>query len=332
MDRILLPLRSNAGWFTNADTQSVLESRLKNYAVTFDKILVQDGRYSITLWKSRACFELMVPSGQIGFPRHSVEYFKPENEPLLLVGGHALGQGPAEAAYEVDFEPLFRAAGLKDADYVEWLDGDITDQEKGRLADIAKRRLKDDTVPEEFAHMSAVRRENILTSLLIDTVIAAAVEAPFATDFHAKPLIEWNNEAVLRGLSPAVRPQIYEEWVLLGLPDFTATSWDDVHRVRDSAAGRDYREMLRRIESDVIAATLGGESRSDIEVLIRRALLKELLDEVAALAPTVKHAAMNAGWSLIPLPFLGNALSAAFDLRSILQFKQSWVSLLHYKA
>lgn len=35
MDRILLPLRSNAGWFTDADSQA--EQRLKNYLVTFDQ-------------------------------------------------------------------------------------------------------------------------------------------------------------------------------------------------------------------------------------------------------------------------------------------------------
>lgn len=327
MDRILLPLRSNAGWFTDANSQAALEQRLKNYLVTFDEIAVQDGRYSVTLWNSQTSFELMSPAASIGFPRNSVDYFKAEHEPLLLVGGQVLGQGPAEASYTVDFAPLFTAAGIRDADYVEWLDGDITEESKKQLGKLASIQTSSRIpVPPELESMSAKRRETILTALLIDTAISNAVGIPFSTDFHAGPLISWNNAGVLSRLAPAIRPRIYDEWVLLGLPDFSSASWDEVHKVRESMAGRDYRAMLRRVEADVLAATREELSSDEIVSIIRRGLVNEIVTELIALAPSAKQAALNVGWNLVPL--VGAALATISDVREIVQHQQSWVSLL----
>ena len=95
---ILLPLRSNAGWFTSVETRAALDRRLKNLVFAYDRVIVQDGQFSATVWKSGQAFNLMVPPAQIGGRRDDDAIAGPDAEPLLLNGGHVLGQGDGYTA------------------------------------------------------------------------------------------------------------------------------------------------------------------------------------------------------------------------------------------
>src|SRR4051812_28993048 len=111
MSAIFLPLRSNAAWFASQDYRQVLEQRLKNLALVYDQLVVQDGRYHRVVGESNA-FDIMMPPEQIQDRSH-LRFTSPGTPFKISIAEtgtsdwHALGGGPALVNYDVDFFPLF---------------------------------------------------------------------------------------------------------------------------------------------------------------------------------------------------------------------------------
>jgi hypothetical protein len=57
--QILLPLRSNTAWFSGPDSRSDLEARMKWFLALYDVLVVQNGRYTLTL--SSILYPLLYP-------------------------------------------------------------------------------------------------------------------------------------------------------------------------------------------------------------------------------------------------------------------------------
>jgi hypothetical protein len=116
-NRIFLPLRSNAAWFASADTRKDLERRMKRYALLYDEVVLQDGRYSFTVIPTGSA-DQYTPSRMAGVDRSQISYFSPGGRFAIQVsrepGGefHPLLEGEKIASYEVDFYPILHDAEL----------------------------------------------------------------------------------------------------------------------------------------------------------------------------------------------------------------------------
>lgn len=281
------------------------------------------------MWQDGQTFELFVPPSQIGYDRSSVHQPSDSDRPLLLVDGHSFGGGPAAINCEADFHVVLAHAGITAAPFIELTDGDVSDDAKRevteRIGRILRTRYPDTSRPTIEDKVRAKQLE----ALLLDAMIAEHFNAPFSTDAAAASILDWvSGGETRRPLSVAERVgNAYGEWTGLGLPDFAAASWDDIQRVRESPAGIDFRRLIetvvRRVQSTVSA------DPSDLSALLRKELVSELVAEVVALAPTLKDVAFNAAWAFVPL--LGGALAAGSDLRKVMQYRQSWLSLLKWK-
>jgi len=79
MGDLYLPLRSNATWFATEGSSAALERRLKMLLVLYDHLLIQDGRYTLTLWDDGSQFlEGFYPLHQLGnIDRTRIHYATP---------------------------------------------------------------------------------------------------------------------------------------------------------------------------------------------------------------------------------------------------------------
>ena len=135
MSQLFLPLRSNAAWFTSADTRDALERRMKQYALLYDQVVLQNGRYRFVAVDSGGV-ETYVPPGVDDESRLSIDYYTPGSEFAVRISAdpdgewHPLIAGQTRASYAADFLPILHDAGMLSGDYFAWFNGDIDQNAK----------------------------------------------------------------------------------------------------------------------------------------------------------------------------------------------------------
>ena len=330
MSVIFFPLRSNAAWFSNSDSRVDLEARIKNCLVFYDRLIFEDGRY--------ACFAL--DTGVFDHwsrpdaieNREALSYFSkgeglrlrianPNDEmvPLLMV------TGALQARYEVDFYPILKVPGLLDADGISWqrigpLDKNLSSAiQRDIHADQQDTGLRATLPVVEFLQYK------IIESLHFDAGKAAfATQCPFLVDERCRDVVAAKIGRLRDRLVRELRGVVIGEWVSMGLPDFSALTWDQVMRVRESAGGRDLRNMISRL-AEQIGETHAAMSVADLNLLAKQHITAELVDEVTSRLTSPKDVALNLITNLIPF---GAIASTGGDVQDLLSSSQSWVSLL----
>ena len=331
MSVIFFPLRSNAAWFSNSDSRLDLEARIKNCLVFYDRLIFEDGRY--------ACFALDTGvfdhwSGPDAIEnREALSYFsngeglrllvgktKDEMVPLLMVSGEL------RARYEVDFYPILKVPGLVDADGVSWRRiGRPVDENLFAAIQRDIRADQQDSGLRATLPVCEFLQYKIIESLHFDAGKAAfAVQCPFLVDERCRELVAAKIGRLRDRLARELRAVVVGEWVPMGLPDFSALTWDQVMRVRESAAGRDLRNMISRL-AEQIGEAHAAMSVADLNHLAKQHITAELVDEATSRLTSPKDVALNLITNLIPF---GAIASTGGDVQDLLSSSQSWVSLL----
>jgi hypothetical protein len=302
---------------------------MKRYALLYDEVVLQDGRYSFTVIPTGSA-DQYTPSGVAGVDRSQISYFSPGGRFAIQVsrepGGefHPLLEGEKIASYEVDFYPILHDAELLGADYFIWLDDDINQSVGAKLkAEAATDRSN----PELLALLPSIHflQASIVNSLYIDATMAHALHLPFGVDEHASRVIDWKRRQIQKSFQGALRDAFFKRWVSLGFPDYSNESWEDVHNLRESGIGKDFRRVIQRISDAVQLALPDLTDDREIEEIITREFFQELVRELFARRASVGKATWNVAANVIPF---GSLVSSVNDFREAIKEERSWICLL----
>lgn len=331
ISKAFFPLRSSADWFSSEATRAVLERRLKNHAILYDELIVQDGRYLVK-HSLTGSFDRYTPAGSIKADRSVVSYFSPNDPFVVQVASgpdgpyHPIFRGPITASYEVDFFPLLKTAGVAESSFITWLDGDLNQQGKSIAQLAAKTDLDDDHIRSVLPGDRFVQ-SRLLNGLYIDSILADQVGVPFTVDAHAALAAERKSSQLIREgkLNPTCAFQ--NVWMSLMLPDFSDATWDEIVSARESGAGKDLRQMVARVVKTAGEALPYLNSEEDLLAVVRQQFNQELVEELRRRRSRPIGATLNMLLNLIPSG-LGGVISVPNDLRKLVSERRSWVTFL----
>ncbi len=329
MSRFFLPLKSNAAWFTGPETRKSLERRIKNYLLLYDEIIIQDAKYSCSIVENGS-FDFLIPANKISTDREKINYFTPGQEMTLFMSPegsntqHPVLSGNMIASYEIDYYPIIFDAGLLNEEYFIWISNDL-DQNDTRLANKEIFKDKNNLELKKILPENSFVQNFILKSLYFDSLLAYRLNLPFLVDNNISKVIEWKNQQIKSIWKPELKDFFYKTWISLDHPDYTNESWEKIHKIRQSEAGRDYRRMIENITNEVLINLPSISDKRDIENLILKLFHKELVEELKSRLTTPLNATINIGLNFFPY---GGIVGALKDITEIAQLKTSWVSLI----
>jgi hypothetical protein len=330
MDSLLIPLRSNAVWFSTPDRRAELERRLKSALVIHDDLVFQDGRYMVTVWED-GTMDWLIPPNAIPGDRTEIRYHEPGGRTVLQVSGdedewHPLFHGATLESIEVDFYPILQHAGLLDEDYIRFEFFRPTEEGKARLQKAAAADRRDEQLMEAVS-VEGFLRKPLVEALHFDSALAAELRCPFLTDARVGGFIAAKSRQVVTAtLQRDLRPAILDVTMELVLPDFASLSWDQVVRIRNSGAGLDLRRHLSNAAQEISVAAAEVDDLRELTIIIQRHYLKELAAQIRGESPTVEKAVTNFAVNL--LPGVGAFVGNAADIARLIEYRNSWVALV----
>lgn len=332
MDTLLIPLRSNAGWFQSPDTKSILEGRIKAAAVTHDQLLFQNGRYTVTVWE-RGSMDWLIGSNAMSIEeRLQIRYHTPGGEVNLNVRSqesevwHPLMNGPAIESLEVDFLPILSESGLLHEDFVRYEGYHPEEGWKTKVQQAAARDRRDHELVEALG-VERFQQKPVLEALHFDSGLAAQLRYPFLTDGRIGRFIRKKNQQVIARIWHFdFRPALLGAMMDVVLPDFEAMSWEDVLKIRDSGSGRDLRRQLAHAAEELAEVLQEVDDPYELTAIVQKHYLRELADHIRAESPTVGKLILNLGTNLLPLA--GAAMSGGLEAANLVDYKNSWIALI----
>jgi hypothetical protein len=343
MSRMFLPLRSNAAWFADVHAHRELESRLKNYLLLYDEIILQNGRYQSTALAT-GHHDTYYPPGSARIDRTKITFYRPGTPTAVKVSKSKHGPsvpvqaltGPRLFTYEADFYPLLLSAGLLNTDFIRAFDADLSDDLRKQAQEDARRDLSNPAISDAIPGNRFVKSK-VLESLYHDAYLANTAGLDFAVDYRAGPAVRLKNQMESDRWGPEARATVGRAWVSLGRPDYGNASWEEVIAVRESAAGRDFRRLIEQVATAVDDAALQGTPPSELQHIAERQLDAELVKELIKRKSSALEGLLSLALNLIPLGLrgLGAAATAAGlatetgGLFKSLRERRTWVSLLH---
>ncbi len=293
----------------------------------YDELIFQNARYTCTIGENGS-IDFMMPANSID--RTKIKYFKPGETFRLLIGPtgeiptNEIMGGPAIAYYEVDYYPIIHDANLLSENYFRWLDGDIHDDDKK----LAKKEIQVDRIKlNEINDLpnNHFQKSKIVESFYFDSLFSFRMNIPFLVYRNTFPIIKMKNDEAKQKWLPALNDTFYDNWLQLGLPDLGKSSWVDIHELRESLLGEDFRRMIERISVNVSSEITNIKSVEDIKLLVSQEFSKELINEVSARLKTDKEFVFNTMLNFVPY---GSIISSTSDFNKLFNERKSWVSLL----
>jgi len=331
MSELFFPLRSNSAWFHKEETKIALEKRIKTCLMLYDRIYFQDALYQCTVWEHGA-FDMMLPPTNIGFDRSKIRFFSPGTKSGLYFGekdGEAKNkiiEGEAKYNYHVDFYPIIKEANLLDAEYINFKRIELTDEHKNK----SKKAANDELKKYDFTPLlgdNSFFRQKILESLYIDSTLSTYFGIPFVIDQYTGPVISYINKNAVKIHEGIIKDVFFNNWITIGLPDFSDYSWEDIDKMHKSKSGIEFRQMIDRIVQVVTEEQNNINEAKDLALIVEQNFTKELVSEVIAHLPTPKNVIFNLGLNLLPFG-TGMVAGGVKDYVELAISKRNWVSLL----
>jgi hypothetical protein len=324
MSKIYLPLKSNSVWFVEDKGRAELEKRIKNYTILYDEIIIQDGRYVCRVGETGSFDIMMSPDAYPG-DRTKIKFYTPGNNFAVQVKGETIIGGKADIAYETDFYPILYDAGVVNASCYTWARIDLKDDEKK----IVNKEVSADLNSEELNDLIPTyyfQKKNVIESFYTDSLLSFRIQIPFLSDHRMAPIINWKNQQSKIQFKDTIEELFYNFWLKIGLPDFGMLGWEQIHEIRESDAGNDYRKMINRI-SETINQNIGAlKNQVDLELIVGSEFSRELVNELLSRLQNLRKVFFNLGLNLIP--YASVAFTGAKDLKELITKRKSWVSLL----
>lgn len=330
VSRVFFPLRSNAGWFESEQARSDLEERIKQSLLVYDEVWFQDGRYLCFVGDDGFIEFMMAPDAYPG-DRDGISYYRlghPFELSVANVGEeswHPLLKGPALAAWEVDFYPILGKSGFLEDPAVTLALVDVPDREKARCKAEARQDVPR-VQTENVLHGNTYYQQLVVQTYYVDSVLACALNMPIAVDPTIAQLALWKNSKITGELGlPTDRVMILNQVVKLAIPCLAGLSWEQVHSIRDSAVGRDFRKMIARIHDELTKEIPRLSNREDVKDVIARHFISELVDELRAISKTSTDVVLGIVANVMPVV---GAAATAKEIWDLIRQRRSWVYLL----
>lgn len=222
MDRLLLPLRSNADWFATEEAQASLERRMKAAAIVHDELIFQDGRYLLNLWED-GVMDWLIPPGAIPGERSEIRYREPGGSTQMMVRASDASEdeewlpifrGKTLESLEVDFYPILEKAGLLSEDFVQLAFYQVSEEGKKRFQKAAQEDRRDAELMSSL-DVERFHQKPILEAVHFDSALAAYVKSPFLTDQRIGGFIREKGGRIVRA-----------DWKLDLRPSILDVTWD----------------------------------------------------------------------------------------------------------
>jgi hypothetical protein len=332
MSDIFFPLRSNSAWFLKEETKTALEKRIKNCIMLYDQIHFQNALYQCTVWENGA-FDMMLPPKSIGFDRNKIRYFTPGVKSGLFFGKNGeepknkIISGEAKFSYHVDFFPIIKKAGMLEAEYIKFQEIELNDEYKKKSKRAANNELKGYDF-ESLLGGNSFFRQKVLESLYIDSTLSAFFQVPFVIDQNTGPAISLIRNNIIDVHEGAVKDIFLNNWISIGLPDFSEYSWEEIDKMHRSKSGLEFREMIDRIVQAVTSEHKNISELKDLAYIVEQNFTKELVSELISHLPTPKKVVLNLGLNILPFG-AGMVAGGIKDSIELINSKRSWVSLLN---
>jgi hypothetical protein len=334
--RTFFPLRSSAGWFESQATVSALEKHIKLSLVCFDELIFQDGEFFLGI-TDNGSLSFFMPPGTRPNQYRELPFGKGKDFSLQLAPEGSqeyimVVAGPATTSYQVDFYPILKSAGLLGQEYIKGL----TDDFEGDVKKHFGTQISDDKFDSQIAlslSSMSLEKNYIIESYYIDSYAAHQLRASINFDSRVGSFIVVKNHQLTSQYIPDISSLVFDTVLNLEVPDFRELSWDKIHEVRQSSAGQSFRDMLQRIQLNIIE-----EIKTDLELqeVVNKNFQRELVDEMSESAPDKGLTTLNLLCLLIPLflsapPIVSVALgsiSIVNEIQNHLKVNQSWASLI----
>lgn len=327
--KIFLPLRSNADWFRTEDLKNILIRRIKIYMMIYDEIILQDGRYHCIIGDTGS-FDSFIPAPACGFDRAVINYSRP-GEPYSLrfintkTGNDTILSGKTVVSYEADFYPILNEAGISQEGYFNWEVVDLTSDGKRYVAKQSQNIIKDGELNEHLPEGSYLKKK-LIESFYFDTLMAFEMRNPLSMDHRFSPILDHVSDRQIQSLQPEIRAFFHNHWISLNFPDFSEYSWEELHEIRTSMAGQEFRSMVDRVIRNVTIELPKIEKYEDVIEIINKEFIGELVDEINKRRSNIRELGVNLALNVVPL---GSIVSVANDIRNYIEDKNSWISLLN---
>lgn len=326
--KIFIPLRSNAGWFHTAHHRSHLERLVKTYLLIYDFILLENGRTFVSVGEKGQGLETTWPGNTYPSDRSQIKFFEPGTQFGLRVGNINVLEDVTHKAYEVDFLPIIREAGLESKEYVEWFDGEIKDSmAKNTITDRVSSDLRSG-IFDEVLPANRFLQEQILKGFYRDSLVGYYLDLPIAVDYHVVPLLEHQGGKTNVHYQADLPVKVFRQFMKLDLPDLTDLPWEEIVKLRESSMGHSFRRMLASVSERIKQAISEVGNVQDIDDLVRKEVSNELLQELRQRIRSNKKLIISSCLNLIPYGFLGSVCN---DVVEFLRNRNSWVSIIRRK-
>jgi len=321
--QILLPVRSNRHWFSTSKSVSQLERVLKCYMVMYERVIVQDGQYVYCVVEDGSVLRASITREMLKDRSHPV-FIEPSGTAQLSFG--VKSNGAVNTVWEknirdvvvVDFLSVLAQAGVSEDECWDFKSIDLSKTGKEKVAELLKPM-------EQTPHYSSIpanftEHKTSLGDFFHDAYLAREMGLPFLCGYKVGSATNRGRPSSHFTVSPG--SAFYRNWIQLGFPDFGDMDWEDVQKLRNSTAGRDFREMVARISEDVASSLSKHSDSSNVQIQVASGLIEELVAVVNRMRLTPGK--IICGLAISPVPIL----STLATLPEYAEQKNSWVSML----
>jgi hypothetical protein len=312
--RILFALRTNVELFKTPEGYLELEERLKIASLLYDKLVLQSGFYCLQS-ATKGFYDLFNPTISNDEAANLRAYYgdldkrKPSPEPRVIVQNPNTGDvntvdfGPTEAIYFAEFQSLLANAGIFEAPWVEWWNGQI--QNKPTIAQWIHQQDELDSAQldlEKGTERSQGLEQKAVQALNHDIALSVALSATLSADpLHLDLMRLKLGRLDFKRLN-------HQAVVELGLPTVRDVPWDEIADLRQDPGMRDFRRVVNEIEKEIANSTA-----SDEEQWLQDRIVKQWHSRTAeaycAIRPSLKQLVADSAkglvFDLLPLPGLG---------------------------
>jgi hypothetical protein len=336
MRRILFPVRSCAGYFESQETVSVLEKQIKLSLVCFDEILFENGSYSLVV-AEHGNFGYFTPPENISEESRKLSFGKGGNYGLKYADFGSndytnVNLGSAKISYRADFYPILKQADIINEEYIKQPNWSSDGKAREEIKEELKKQSQADKSNTNLINTlggDVSEKDYLIDGYHHDFYLAHQLGVAVAFDERIERFIAAKNKQIALQLIPDVSSLVFDAALKLAIPDFRELSWKKIHEIRQSSVGRSFREMLYRIQANVVQELTNIQSPQDVREIVQKNFTRELFDEMSQFMPTTETVTFGLMFSLAslsfsPLGFVGNVN----DAQNLIKRNQSWISLL----
>ena len=306
-NRVLFPLRSNAGWFQSPDLQVEIASRLKQCILIYDEILVEDGSWETSITENGA-IELSSPPGELNPRDRKIIYerdIKPSNIWLSIQPGGPrpnnpvtpFFNGPSLARYKIDFYELMQQVGSGGDSFIKY--GRVMPVAP-EIRDAIKLAAKDDARRYPGIVESSLLREKIIQGLSWDLTHSALLQSSIVVDPIHEALLQLKSRRLGPDLGITMDDHfsVAHELLRVHVPKLDQLNFEQVIELRNRPLWTEFRGGVRKITQRLTIEPELLLDPHEYDKAVRDAIDREWMEEA-------KSEAENNGYQLVGSIALG---------------------------